>query len=101
MSALLSNNDDQMLEIWNFSKNVYQLRNSIVHGMEYRKKSRNQIKDIDLEKTTVSLQKYSQIAILRILTLLDKHLKHKNILDELDASVYDRKKLRKLRSIWK
>ena len=101
MSALLSNNDDQMLEIWNFSKNVYQLRNSIVHGMEYRKKSRNQIKDIDLEKITVSLQRYSQIAILRIHTLLDKHLKHKNILNELDASVYDRKKLRKLRSIWK
>ncbi len=101
MSALLSNNDDQMLEIWKFSKNVYQIRNSIVHGVEHRKKDRNQLKDDDLEKITAKLQKYSQIAILRILALLNKYSNQKNILCELDASVYDRKKLRKLRSIWK
>ncbi len=95
-AALCSNTDGEMLELWKFMKIAYHLRSGIVHGSKKRETGGFTVDDISNK-----LHKIVRRSILRTINLLDTYKTQKDILDELEWSVYDRQKLRALRKVWK
>ena len=99
-AALCGDTDDEMLESWELMKAAYNFRSGIVHASKERK-IKIQSKEITTDEVLGKLHKIAKKSILRTICLLDIYEKQREILDILDQSVYDRRKIRALRKEWK
>ncbi|MGY5147883.1 MAG: hypothetical protein ACW9W4_07790 [Candidatus Nitrosopumilus sp. bin_7KS] len=92
MASLLGETDDERLWIWYFVKTAYKFRSGYLHETKERTFSVNS-EIIDLETVANKLEEFSKKSILRMIDLLDFYPTQKKIIEELDESIYDRKKL--------
>lgn len=100
IAALCGDTDDEMLESWEFMRAAYSFRSGIVHASKERK-IKIQSRTVPVNEISNKLHKMTKKSILRVINLLDTYEKQREILDALDQSVYDRKRIIHLRKAWK
>ena len=100
IAALCGDTDDEMLESWEFMRAAYNFRSGIVHASKERKIT-IQSRTVPVNEISNKLHKMTKKSILRVINLLDTYEKQREILDALDQSVYDRKRIIRLRKAWK
>ena len=100
IAALCGDTDDEMLESWEFMRAAYNFRSGIVHASKERK-VKIQSKEVPVNEILNRLHKMAKKSILRVINLLDTYEKQREILEVLDRSVYDRKRITHLRKTWK
>ena len=100
MSALLGSGDVECLQIWKFAKEAYKFRSGYLH-LSTERPLKSDSKHLELDKASDELERFSRVAIKRIIQLLNKYDSQDQVIDELDQSIYDRSKLNKLQKIWK
>ena len=99
VSALCGNSDDERLYLWEYMKETYRFRSGVVHsGKEQKFKIGS--KAVSMKCVADELSKITAIAILRMVCLLDKYPKQKDVLAELDRCVYDRKKMGDMQKLY-
>lgn len=100
MATLLGNSDVERLQIWKFAKEAYKFRSGYLH-LSTERPFKIDSKHLELDKASDELERFSRIAIKRVIRLLDKYDSQDQIVNELDQSIYDRSKLTSLQKIWK
>jgi hypothetical protein len=100
LASLLGKNDDEILWIWNFMKTAYKFRSGYLHETKERAFTVNSQR-MDLNIVSEKLEKFSKMALLRMIDLMEKYKSQKKIIEELDTAIYDRKKLDDLKKNFK
>ncbi len=100
MSSLLGDNDAERVWIWKFAKEAYKFRSGYLHKSKERP-IKIDSHNLELDEVSAKLECLSQLAIMRVIQLLHKYDSQDQIVDELDQSMYDRGKLKKLQRVWK
>ena len=100
VSALCGNTDIKRLWLWEFMKEAYGFRSGMVHSSEERN-FKIQSKCVEPKQISDHMYKITRISILRIMYMLHRYSKQSDIIDELDRSMYDRNRLKKLEQLWK
>ena len=100
IAALYGDTDGEMLESWELMRAAYNFRSGIVHASKEREiKIRS--REVPIKEVSDRLHRMAKKSIVRTISLLDTYKKQREILDVLDQSVYDRKRIFTLRKAWK
>ena len=93
LTSLIGETDSERLKIWTFMKEAYKFRSGIIHESKQRSfKIDSEL--VEPDNVSKILIMYNKKAIINTCKLLDHYITQKDIVDELDKSMYDRKKLK-------
>ena len=92
VALLLGNTEDNREYLWRFIKKCYSVRSEIVHG---KKRSRIAVMDSPMTdyQAAQKLENVTRQAITKVVLLQEEISDQKSLLDSLDCSIVNRKKL--------
>ena len=92
VALLLGDTEDNREYLWRFIKKCYNVRSEIVHG---KKRGRITVmgKTMTDHQTAQKLENVTRQAITKVVLLQEEISGQKNLLDSLDCSIVNRKKL--------
>ena len=95
LTSLIGETDSERLKIWTFMKEAYKFRSGIIHESKQRSfKIDSEL--VEPDNVSKILIMYNKKAIINTCKLLDHYITQKDIVDELDKSMYDRKKIKNI-----